>query len=261
MTVAATAPSRTAVRRPVLARAVAMRLAGTEYDRLLGQLRRLSAEDWQRPTDCAAWDVRAMAGHALGMVEMAASLRESMRQMRVAKRRGGLFIDQLTALQVEEHEGLSTNELLERFAVTAPKAARARARTPALVRNRTMPEEQPVDSGTRFEPWTFGYLLDVILTRDPWMHRIDICRAVGREPELTADHDGVLVADVAGEWAQRHAQPCTLTLTGPAGGTWSWGSGGPALELDAVEFCRLLAGRGDLPDIDGHDLLATPVPF
>jgi hypothetical protein len=71
----------------------------------------------------------------------------------------------------------------------------------------------------------------------------------------------VLVADVAAEWAQRHGQSCTLTLTGPAGGTWSWGAGGPSLQLDAVEFCRLLAGRGEVPDVDGRDLLATPVPF
>jgi hypothetical protein len=50
------------------------------------------------------------------------------------------------------------------------------------------------------ERWTFAYMTDVILTRDPWMHRMDITRATGTEPQLTAEHDGVLVA----EWAQRH---------------------------------------------------------
>jgi hypothetical protein len=73
---------------------------------------------------------------------------------------------------------------------------------------------------------------------------------------LTADHDGVLVADVAAEWAERHGQPCTLTLTGPAGGTWTWGDGGESLGLDAVEFCRILSGRGA-----GDGLLTTRVPF
>ena len=30
------------------------------------------------------------------------------------------------------------------------------------------------------EPWTFGFLFDVILTRDPWLHRTDIAAATGR---------------------------------------------------------------------------------
>lgn len=51
------------------------------------------------------------------------------------------------------------------------------------------------------------------------MHRIDIARATGAPLRLSAGHDGVIVADVVGEWAGRHGQPCTLTLTGPADGT------------------------------------------
>ncbi len=73
---------------------------------------------------------------------------------------------------------------------------------------------------------------------------------------LTADHDGVIVADVVAEWATRHRQPFTLHLTGPAGGTWVSGEGGPLIETDAVEFCRVLSGRGH-----GDGLLATQVPF
>jgi len=88
------------------------------------------------------------------------------------------------------------------------------------------------------------------------MHRSDIAAATGREMRLTAEHDGVLVADIVTDWASRHGQPCTLTLTGPAGGTWSFGSGGPAYGLDAVEFCRILSRRGE-----GEGLLATAVPF
>jgi hypothetical protein len=85
---------------------------------------------------------------------------------------------------------------------------------------------------------------------------MDIAQATGRAPMLTADHDGVLVADVVNEWAGRHGQPCTLTLTGPAGGTWTFGTGGPALQYDAVDFCRIVSGRGT-----GDGLLATAVPF
>ena len=106
------------------------------------------------------------------------------------------------------------------------------------------------------EWWTIGYLIDIILTRDPWMHRIDISRAAGIPPALAADHDGVIVADVVNEWASRHGQPCTVQLTGPAGGTWSWGTDGPQLEHDAIEFCRVVSGR-----VPGDGLLAVNVPF
>lgn len=243
-------------RRPALDRDTAMRLARTEYDRFVDQLRVLSDAEWSRPTACAAWDVHAMVCHVLGMAEMAASPLESMRQMRAAKRAQGVFIDALTALQVRKHVHRTPAEVVERSATAGPKAARGRRRTPGFMRRRSM-GEQPVDhTNTQTEPWSLGYLIDVILTRDTWMHRSDIALATGRDMVLTADHDGILVADVAAEWAARHGQPCSLSLTGPAGGSWTWGTGGPTLELDAVEFCRNLCGRGA-----ADALLATYVPF
>ena len=33
--------------------------------------------------------------------------------------------------------------------------------------------------GDAQERWTFGFLFDIILTRDPFMHRLDISRATG----------------------------------------------------------------------------------
>ena len=247
-----TAPSRPRI--AALPRSTAMRLAATEYQRFADLLRSLGPGDWAKPTECPGWDVRAMAAHALGMVEMAASIRETNRQLKLARSRGGLFIDALTALQVEERAGMTPGQITARFAARAARAARARRRTPGLIRRRTMPVLQQV--GGREEAWTIGYLIDVILTRDPWMHRADIARATGTDLVLTAEHDGVLVADVAAEWAARHGQPYTLHLTGPAGGTWSRGDGGPLIETDAVEFCRVVSGRGHA---DG--LLAVQVPF
>ena len=106
------------------------------------------------------------------------------------------------------------------------------------------------------ETWQLGYLLDVILTRDTWMHRVDIARATGAELVLTAEHDGRIVADVVAEWARRHGQPFTLGLAGPAGGTFTKDGGGEEITLDAVEFCRTLSGRAA-----GVGLLTTEVPF
>src|SRR5215471_8953339 len=229
-----TAPSRPRI--AALPRGMAMRLAATEYQRFADLLRSLGPGDWVKPTECPGWDVRAMAAHALGMVEMAASIRETNRQLKLARSRGGLFIDALTALQVEERTGMTPAQITARFAAQAPRAARARRRTPGFIRRRTTPVPQQVDG--REETWTIGYLIDIILTRDPWMHRADIARATGTDLVLTAGHDGVLVADVVAEWAARHGQPYTLHLTGPVGGTWRSGEG-PLIEEDAVEFCRV----------------------
>ena len=71
------------------------------------------------------------------------------------------------------------------------------------------------------------------------------------------DDDRAVVADVAAEWRRRHGQPVALTLTGPAGGTLVAGAGGPSIEIDAIEFCRIVSGRS----APTHALLEHPVPF
>ena len=237
-------------------RATARRLAETEYVRVVEQLRAMPRDGWSRPTDCPAWDVRAMAGHTLGMARMAASIRESTRQRKAAAvgaADGKPFIDALTAHQVAITAELGLDELIAQMAKTGPKAAAGRCRAPGFIRRRPMPTALP-NGGP--EVWTMGFMFDVILTRDPWMHRIDIAHASGAPLTLTAEHDGVLVADIVREWAGRHGRPCTLHLTGPAGGSFTFGSGGPELESDATDFCRALSGRGDqAPAFD------TPVPF
>lgn len=249
-------PVRRPSRVPVLDRDTAMRLAATEYVRFESLLRELGPGDWNRPTSCPEWDVRAVAGHVLGMAQMATGPRSAIAQNAAATRAGG-GIDALTALQVRKAAHLSPAELVDRFAAVAPRAVRGRRRLSRVLGRMTLPEDQIV--GGQTERWTFGFLLDVVLTRDTWMHRIDIARAAGLEPELAPEHDGVLVADVVAEWASRHGQSYRLRLTGPAGGEWSSGGGGGAageLELDAVEFARLLSGRGR-----GAGLLAQEVPF
>jgi uncharacterized protein (TIGR03083 family) len=237
-----------------LDRSTLMRLAATEYDRFGGMLDTLSPQDWSRATECPGWDVRTMASHVLGMAEMAASMRQGAIQMKRAKKRGGVFIDALTAVQVEARTTMSPQQVIDRLRLVGPRAARARRRIPSVVRNRRLPIPQPV--GGRDEDWTIGYLMDTILTRDTWMHRIDIGRATNRPIQLTAGHDGALTADVANEWATRHGKHCTLQLTGAAGGSWSFGEGGPSIELDAIDFNRTVSGREQ-----GDDLLQTAVPF
>jgi uncharacterized protein (TIGR03083 family) len=151
-----------------------MALAATEYDRCLAHLLRLDEKDWSKPTACPVWDVRQMASHMLGMAAMLTSVREMIRQQRLANRRGG-GTDNLTDLQVDERADWSPAQIVQGFAETGPRAVAGRRRVPGVIRNRRFPERQRVN-GTD-EPWTFGFLFDVILTRDPWMHRTDIAQA------------------------------------------------------------------------------------
>lgn len=197
-----------------------------------------------------------MAGHSTGMLSTFTGYRTLMRAMstasKAANRSGEPMIDALSAKQVANHAGLSTSELIAKVDEVGPRAARWRATRPTLFRRMPMKEEV----GGKQETWRIGYLLDVILTRDPWMHRVDIARATGREMELTSEHDGRIVVNVVAEWARRHGAPFTLALTGPAGGTYVSGDNGERITIDAVEFCRTLSGRAA-----GTGLLTQEVPF
>ena len=240
---------------PAIRHDEAMRLAAVECERLLAVADRLQEEEWLRQTDCPDWNVKEILAHVLGMLELQSDGDERMRQFKIAtvaaEQTGSLRIDAMTALQVREHAALSSQDLRRALHDTVPRALTGRTGTTADQRAALYSSGLPGE-----DAWTFGYLFDVILTRDPWIHRVDICRAIEREMELSADHDGRIVADVVAEWARRHGQPFTLILDGPAGGRFSVGIGGPDLELDAVAFCRILSGRAP-----GSGLLATSVPF
>ncbi len=249
----------TAARGP-LTHDQAMQLQAAELERTLELLRSLEPADWSARTDCPSWDVRRMYLHVLGACEAGASIKENLHQMRAAKARqraeGEPLEANLSAVQVQERLDLAPADLVERLAAVAPVTVRKRTKTPALMRSVRMKIDGPV-----VEKWALGYLMDTIYLRDLWMHRVDACRATGRPLVLTDDHDAVIVADVVAEWARRHGQPFTLTLTGVAGGRYTAAAGtadtaSPTLELDAVEFCRTLAGRNP-----GTGLLGTIVPF
>jgi uncharacterized protein (TIGR03083 family) len=240
---------------PPIRRSEARLLAETEFQRFAQMLMALEPRDWAQPTDCDRWDVRGVALHVLGSAEAQASPRELVHQFR-----RGLplnkqidarhWVDGLNELQVRERADVSNEEIAQRMKEIGPKAVRGRWRTPPPVRWLPVPFGPPV--GVK----PLRYLLDVGFTRDVWMHRVDIAVATGRELVLTADHDGRLVADIVAEWAALHGKPFTLEIGGPAGGTFAQGSGGEHVRIDAIEFCRVLAGRAP-----GDGVLAHPLPL
>lgn len=236
----------------------ATELGRIAYHRFVELVAGLEPEEWRRATDCTGWTVRDLTGHLAGAMMSAASVRRLLSEQRAVRRRvketGELEVDAMTAVQIEVVADLSEQELVARMRGLVGSAARGRARVPNIICRAV---RIPVEMGSIRERWSLGYLLGPILTRDAWLHRIDVARATDRTPELDTEHDGRIVADVAREWAHRHGQPVQLALTGPAGGRFTAGRGGPELEMDAVEFCRVLSGRAE----PTHELMATEVPF
>ena len=224
-----------------------LHLAAAEYDRILDLLAALPGPLWQRPTDCSDWDVRALVSHVVGTAAFAASPRETLRQVRVARRTGRPAPDSFNDVQVRERAQRSPAELVAELRAVAPRSVRARLQLPRPLRRVPMSV-----IGGRSLDW----LLTVVLTRDAWMHRVDLARAADVPLLLTADHDGRIVADIVADWAEQHHRPYDLALTGPAGGHFAAGRDAEPRELDAVEFCRILAGRAEA---DG--LPTPPVVF
>jgi uncharacterized protein (TIGR03083 family) len=244
-------PTTTAVQEQDMRHRNWMAAATEEYRRLGALLAELPDEEWQRPTDCPEWTVQQMVAHLVGAAEAGASMRELIHQMRLGRRLrpGEPGVDGMNAVQVQERADVPPDRLRHDLAAAGARGVRRRSGLPAPLRALPIPFGPPL--GTR----PLGYLMGCIYTRDAWMHRVDIARATGRPLELTAGHDGRIVADVVAEWARGHGQPYRLTLTGPAGGSWADRDGAP-LTLDAIEFCRVVSGRAP-----GTGLLAHPVPF
>ena len=242
-----------------LGHAEALELQSAELDRAVAMLESLDSDEWAAQTDCPDWDVRDMYLHVLGACEAGARMRENVHQLRraVGRRRsnGGPLEAAISSVQVEERSELLPADIVRELRAVAPKTVRGRARIPGVIRELVkIPVDGPVE-----EKWSLTYLTGTIYLRDLWMHRIDASRAVHREPVLTADHDGRIIADIVREWAGRHRQPFELELSGPAGARYrhlGGDGGGEPIVMDAVEFCRTLAGREA-----GTGLLATVVPF
>jgi uncharacterized protein (TIGR03083 family) len=230
-------------------------LAEDEFGRFADLVAGLTPEEWAIPTDCTGWDVRKMVLHVLGSAEAQASVREFVHQFR-----RGLplnkeidshhWVDGMNELQIRERDRLSNDELVAQVRAIGPKAVKGRWSTPPPARYVPLPFGPPIG-------WVpLKYLLDVGFTRDIWAHRIDIHAAVNRPMEVTAGHDGRLVADIVAEWSAIHRQPFELVLDGPAGGKFTEGTGGERVEIDALDFVRTLSGR-----LPGTGVLSHPLPL
>ncbi len=248
---------------PITRRTDARQVALAAYQQLFDLLAALSAADWAAPTCCGEWTVRDMTGHLLGAARANASLRENLRQqiwgLRHRRRYGNNPLDATNARQIADHAPLDSNHLLNALRDVAPKAVQARMRMPALMRAVTVPLSTSGSSASGMpRSVNVGHLVDIVYTRDVWMHTIDIARATERPLDATAPINRRIIADVMAEWTHRHRQPFDILLTGPAGAHYRTANSTDhtPVEHDAIEFCRILSGRAP-----GQGLTATRVLF
>lgn len=230
-------------------------IAEEEFRRFAALMASLTPAEWELPTDCTEWDVRKVALHMLGSGEAQASFPTFVHQLRKGmplnkEIDSHHWVDGMNELQIRERAHLSNDEVVAQLTAIGPKAVKGRWKTPPPMRYVPIPFGPPIG-------WTsLKYLLDVGFTRDVWAHRVDICKATGREMQLTADHDGRLVADIVREWTSIYDHPYELVLEGPAGGKFDNGVGGERVDIDAIDFVRVLSGR-----LPGTGVLSNPLPL
>ncbi|MGW7684485.1 maleylpyruvate isomerase family mycothiol-dependent enzyme [Kribbella sp. NPDC054772] len=221
----------------------------------------VEGDEWQRRTVCDAWDVADVAGHLIGQAEDVNRPLSFPRRYRKAKRvyPGVLRIDAHMMVQADEHRGTAPAELRTTFDQVWAKATRKISTELALMRRMSM----TID-GFESVKLSLGYIHDILLARDLWMHRDDVCQALGRpfDPGPNAEE---IVAQVMYDvidgpwWGERPA--VEVELTGAGGGTYQLGRGAPVghAAVDAVAYMRTVSGRDDAPAVSGDPVAAEAV--
>lgn len=242
---------------PALNHEEAGRLARTELDRFLALVESLSGDDWEQPTGCTAWNVREVLAHQAGSYAAYASWAQFRRQyvQNPYVREEDQPVDGINRRQVEDRQGRTPAQLVAELREAGPKAIRTRQRLPWILRKLPLPFGAPI--GMARVEW----LTDLIYPRDTWMHRVDICRATGREFVQSADHDGRMVALVVRDLAQNvkgvlDGKTAVYDLTGgPAGGRYRFGPNPEAdavLQMDVLQFNWLASGRMEASEARAH---------
>ncbi|MET9799187.1 maleylpyruvate isomerase family mycothiol-dependent enzyme [Streptomyces sp. NPDC006368] len=206
----------------------------------------LAPGDWARDTACAGWTVRDVAAHVVGQFEELPRPWLMIGRVLLARRRH----PRLTPLaghnqcQVDARRSVPPDDLIALLRRFGRQGVRGVDRVPAGVRRRIRLSPLFPESKELAED-SMDYLARVLIARDTWMHRVDICDATGQEFAF-GSHDGEIVGQVLLDLALRWSgPPVLLDLGGPVGGRWALGRGAPAVTVhaDAVTLMRHLSGR------------------
>jgi uncharacterized protein (TIGR03083 family) len=208
-------------------------------------LESLAPDDWSRATACTLWNVQQMVAHQAGAYAGFAHWSEFRRQYGKPPARGRMPEDVLNDMQVADRANRTPAELVAELREAAPRAIANRNRPP-LRWMRAAGVPHPAFGFLRF-----SYMFDVVYPRDTWMHRLDICRATGRPMQVSAAHDGRIVALVVRDLARTLAPKLggasvVYALSGEAGGAWRIGANpepSATIRMDALDFNVLASGR------------------
>lgn len=264
MSVSAIAADARVEELPGLGHGESMQLAQEQMDALIAQLKELDPADWESPTDCERWTVRDIVAHVLAWAEVTPSPTEFVRLQKATRAMRKELPGKLDAsneAMVVARRHMSPERLVAALEDSSSKFMTFRRRLG--LPGRYLPIYVDTVGLT-----TAGFLLRQIFTRDHFMHRIDIARATGRELVL-GPSERRLVRDLVRHWGRSSKADALLRLSGPAGGNFVSGSGGRAtISGDALEFCRILAGRAEpeVLDLEGDRTAAVTwlnakVPF
>jgi uncharacterized protein (TIGR03083 family) len=235
---------------PVATRPAGFEQLGAILSAMNEQLAALSEADFAAETDCAGWRVRDVVAHlAASAEEMKWPWGFPVRTARGRRRYPELApLDARNQIQIDDLAALDNEELLAFYRQRQPVALAGIQRMPAFLRRAKMPSGLPGVPKIRI-----AYLMDVICARDVWMHAIDIHQATGKVRVVSAHDEAVIdqiVRDLGVTWS---GSTIELRLSGASNSWWILGAGQPTAQVtvDAVQFCRLLAGRptDQLPEL------------
>ncbi len=229
--------------------AKAFQAQARELERLFDSL---ALDDWHLPT-AADWTIGELVAHLIAVEEYFGSLL-------------GLWSFEVPVGTLADHRAMS-GPTIERYASSAPADVIARWRevTNAVLHALDEPSRLPTDVVFHTLPLR---LPNVLVTRafELWTHADDVRRALAQPLcEPPADHiavmsslavrstpAGLMLAGMNHDDRRIH-----IVLTGRGGGAWSVGYGQSSppkadtvFVTDAVDFCRMAAGRIDLADLD-----------
>lgn len=234
---------------PPLSHREAMSMATLELEHFLALVTSLSEDDWEKPTACPRWNVRQMLAHVTGAAASYARWSEfkhqnSFKVQRPYRASGLSYLDSLNQIQVDDRASATPTALIDELQMMGPHAIATRTRLPVLLRKIRVPLP-----ALGIVP--FGYLTDLIYTRDMWMHRLDLCRATQREMVMAPEHDGRIVALVMRDLEKKLAATLRKTsivyhLSGRVGGTWQLGAKvlpTATIQLDVLDFNLVASGR------------------
>lgn len=223
-------------------------IASLELERFLALLDALTGDDWERPTYCTKWNVRQVVAHVAGSHARFAHWSEFERQMssevqRPYREAGLNPLDARNQIQVDDRRDALPADLIVELRAVGPRSIEVRRGIPDLLRAGRV--RMPIGEVA------IGYVTDTLLTRDMWMHRLEIGLATRHGMAQTVEHDGRIVALVLHELAEKllpslAERSVVYELSGPAGGHWRIGENpepSATIAMDVLDFNLLASER------------------